>query len=233
VTSVNDALLHVPVTRVVHFTPVVNLDGILKDGMVRASEDLAADPDPHHRATDQERYDRQTKMVCCTFEYPNPYYEAIAQRKPEFANYPTWVCLSLKPEVVLTPGTLFHPTNAAYAGGRYGETGGDAMLSMWDSPSPVRGFPRRGSHHPAVPTDLQAEVQIPGPIPLSAVEAIVVESEAQAQELHGWLQLIGAQPERVQWKVAPLLFNKNSLIFALHHGRPITETVVAPTGATP
>ena len=68
--------------------------------------------------------------------------------------------LTVKSEVVLTPGTLFHPTNAAYASGRYGETGGDAMLSMWDSPSPVRSYPRRGTHHLAVPIDLQAEVPI-------------------------------------------------------------------------
>lgn len=229
-TTVTDALTKVPVTRLVHFTPVVNLPGILIDGQIRATTDLAQDPLPHHSVTDTSRIDGQPELVCCTFEYPNPYYEAIARNKAVFRNYPMWVCLILNRDLVTEPGTLFYPCNAAKHSGVHGQTGGEAMLAMWDSPSPVAGYKRSPSHNPAVPTDLQAEVQVPAPVPLSAVEAIVVESEAQAEDLFAWLQLMGARPERVQWKVAPMLFNKNGLVAALHYGQPVVETVITPTG---
>ncbi len=232
-TTVSEALTQVPVTRLVHFTPVVNLPGILTDGQIRATTDLAGDAQPHHSVTDAVRIDGQPELVCCSFEYPNPYYEAVARNKVEFRNYPMWVCLILNRDLVTTPGTRFYPCNAAKHGGAHGETGGDAMLAMWDSPSQVGGYNRGASHNPAVPTDLQAEVQVPGPISLSAVEAIVVESEAQAEDLFAWLQLMDARPERLQWKVAPTLFNKYGLVAALHHGQPVVETVITSKGVTP
>jgi len=232
-TTVEEALTMVPVTRLVHFTPVSNLTGIFTDGQVRATHDLALDPMPHHSVTDDVRGDGNPDLVCCTFEYPNPYYEAIARNKQEFRNYPIWVCLILNRDLVTEPGTLFFPCNAAKHSGVHGQEGGDAMLAMWDSPSDVGNWVRGPNHNPGVPTDLQAEVQIPGPIPLSAVKAIVVASKAQAEEVYCWLQMLGARPERVQWKVAPLLFDKWQLIFAIQKGSPITETVIAPTGVVP
>jgi hypothetical protein len=39
--AVEDALSRLPVTRLIHFTPAVNLDGIFADGAIRDSGDLS------------------------------------------------------------------------------------------------------------------------------------------------------------------------------------------------
>ena len=128
--SVAEALERVRVTRIVHFTPAKNLWGIFTDEMIRTSEDLAANADSYC-VTDHERLDRRRTHTCCSFEYPNAYYQRKARSKSPLINYPDWVCLILNRELVKRPGTLFAPCNAAKNSGAFLAEGGQAVRDCW------------------------------------------------------------------------------------------------------
>ena len=179
--SVEEALKRVPVTRIVHLTPASNLWGIFTDDNIRTSEDLAANADSYS-FTDDKRLDQRRTHTCCSFEYPNAYYQRKARTKTPLINYPDWVCLILNRELAKRRRVLFAPCNAATSSGAYLAEGGQAMLACWEKPSIPHGFRRRQSHHPAVPTDLQAEVLIPGAVDLSECSAIVAPTEGQARQ---------------------------------------------------
>lgn len=217
------ALGTLPVTRLVHFTPAMNLYSILRDSEIRPSKDLEADAETRFTATDEGRYDGHPEHVCCTFEYPNAYYQAQARAKPDLANYPQWVALTLDVDLALREGVLFYPCNAAKGSGRYGGTGAQHLLDMWADPSIPAGYSRKARHHPAVPTDVQAEVQIPGAIPLSAVTAIVAQTAEHCQDLFGTLAAASLFPQRFEWRYAPLFFDRFALTNAIHTGAIVPE----------
>jgi len=228
-TEMEDFLTKAGVTRVVHFSPAKNLDGIFSDGMIRDAVQLSADAQPHYTVTDEARIDRQPNLICASFEYPNVYYQRRAMQKPQFVNYPGWVCFLIQPEVVLREGTLFHPCNAATGSGVYGLEGLEGMTRMWASPSIPGARVRQATHLGSVPTDLQAEIQIPGPILLSEVQAIVAPTPGRARELYGHLDDMGLKPERVEWRSAPLFFDATGLARAIQQGLEVPETVWGPT----
>lgn len=216
--DVAGALATLPVTRLIHFTPAMNLFSILRDGEIRPSDDLEGDEQPHFTATDEERIDGHPEHVCCSFEYPNAYYQARARAKADLRNYPEWVCLILDVDLVLRDGVLFYPCNAATACGSYGGSGANHLLDMWANPSIPGKWPRKPRHHPAVPTDVQAEVQIPGAIPVSAATAIVGASADQCRDLYGTLAAHNLFPERFEWRYAPLFYDRSGLTAAIHSG---------------
>jgi hypothetical protein len=230
-TSVRAVLLGLPVTRLAHFTPARNLPHILEDGMIRSSKDLADNAPESFSPTDRARYDAHPGHVCCSFEYPNVYYLRQARQKPEYANYPDWVCLLLDRKIIERDDTLFSGCNAARAGGAHLQPGGDALAGLWDNPSRPQGWSRGNRHHPAVPTDIQSEALVPGPILLSDVHAIVVEDAATAADLYGTLARWGRGPERLRWKVAPAFFDVNGLVGKLRNGGTIEERDWTPEGA--
>lgn len=227
--DIASALSTVPVTRLIHFTPAMNLYGIFKDHQIRPASELTADPARGFTVTDELRLDGHRGHICCTFEYPNVYYLGKAREKAEFVNYPAWVCLVLDRDLVLRDGTQFYPCNAARGRGTWAGEDGEALLRMWADPSQPAGLQRRSTHHPAVPTDLQAEVQIQGPIPLSAVSAIVAPTAPRCRELFGTLYPHGLHPEQVEWRYTPLYFGPPYLLAnAIHAGATIAETPWLP-----
>lgn len=197
--SVDDALAVLPFTRIVHFTPASNLWGMFRDRMVRTAEDLEAHSDSYS-ITDPDRVDSHSGHTCCSFEYPNVYYLRKAKAKAPLVNYPDWVGLVLNRDLVRRPGTLFAPCNAAKAYGGYLCEGGQAMLDCWDNPSRPGNFSRSPNHHPAVPTDLQSEVLIPGPIDFADLIAIVAPTAEQVQTIFGFLASQDLHPEQVEWR---------------------------------
>ena len=215
-------------TRLVHFTPARNLSHILRDGQLRSSKDLADNAASQFSPTDRERYDAHPNHLCCSFEYPNAYYRQLAGQKREYVNYPNWVHFTLQRDLVERPGTLFSGCNAAKAGGQYLRPGARALLDCWANPSIPDRWIRRDTHHPGVPTDLQAEVLIPGPVPLSAVTGIVVASEAVALELYGMLRRVHLDPDQLEWRVAPVIYNKDALRIHIQSGRTPAEIVWTP-----
>lgn len=220
-------------TRLVHFTPARNLSHILRDGRLRSSKDLAERAPQQFSPTDRQRFDAHPDHLCCSFEYPNAYYRHQAGQKAEYVNYPNWVILCLEKDLVLRPGALFCGCNAATAGGSYLRPGPQALADCWANPSIPQGLIRRATHLATTPTDLQAEVLIPGPVPLSAVTGIIVAGEAVAREQQGILRRIHIDPDQIVWRVAPVLFDKFSLTAHIHGGRVPVETIWTPDEQDP
>lgn len=227
--TVADVLKQRGVQRLVHFTPLINLISIFQQGEIRPSSVLGTDPESYFAATDSERYDGRPDCVCCTFEYPNAYYQDQASKKPQLVNYPDWVHLILPPELAIREGTVFHPCNASKSSGKYGGTSAEHLERLWSSPSIPGGYSRLATHPHAVPTDLQAEVQVLGTVPLSAVSAIVARTPAKCREFFGTLRGFGLHPERVLWRSAPLFFDRHLLASTVRGGRPVPESVWTPS----
>jgi hypothetical protein len=228
--TVAEALAQLSVTRLAHFTPARNLWHIFQDGQIRSSKDLADNAPEYFDPTDRERFDQNPDKVCCSFEYPNGYYLSQARRKPGIVNYPGWACLLLDPELVLRPGTLFCPCNAARGRGCYIRGGGQALLDCFASPArPDNRWVRGGAHHPAAATDLQAEVLVPGPIDLSHLKGIVMPTDADAASLFGTLSRYGFTPGRFRWIVAPIFFDRDALANRVRFGGAISETEWVPS----
>ncbi|GAA4561175.1 DarT ssDNA thymidine ADP-ribosyltransferase family protein [Planotetraspora kaengkrachanensis] len=226
--TVAEALARLKLTRLAHFTPARNLWHIMALGEIRSSKDLADNAPECFGPTDRERFDRQPDKVCCTYEYPNGYYLAKARKNPEFTNYPSWVCLLLDPALLLRPGTLFSPCNAATGGGMYLRPGGEGLLDSYAPSSKVGPWTRDSRHHPRAATDLQAEALVPGPIDLSYLHGIVVRTEAEARELYGALGRGGFVPARFRWIIAPDFFDRDLLSQRLRFGGVIRETNWTP-----
>jgi hypothetical protein len=222
--TVEEALGRLGVSRLAHFTPAQNLFHILEDGLIRSSKDLADNAPGYFTPTDRERFDRQPDKICCSFEYPNGYYLASARQRPEFTNYPDWVCLLLDHKLILRPGTLFCPCNAATGSGAYARPGGDALLACFAQSAGPGGWQRGALHHPGAATDLQAEALVPGPVDLSHLRGIVVASDAEALQHHGALARFGFSPEQFRWIVAPAFFDRNILSRKVRYGGTVSET---------
>lgn len=218
------ALAELPFTRLIHFTPAKNLPHILRDGLLRSSQDLARNASWVFAPTDQERFDAHPDHLCCSIEYPNAYYRERARTRAEYRNFRDWVHLVLDRNLVATPGALFSGGNAAKGGGAHLSMGAGALRSLWSNPSRPGGYPRRATHLPASPTDLQAEVLVPGPVPISAVLAVITESPEVAHKQFRLLQRIGLPAEALQWGVAPALYHPSALTGYVHRGeRPREE----------
>lgn len=222
-TSVLAALQQVGLTRLAHFTPAKNLPHVVRQGFLRSSKDLARNAPEFFDPTDRERFDNHPDHLCCSLEFPNGYYLAQARVKPAFQNFPDWVCLLLDPRLLLRDGVLFAPCNAAKGRGAYLASGGDALLGCYSDPSRPGGWTRGPSHHPRVPTDIQAEALVPAPIELSHLLGIVVPSDEAAANEVDRLKLVAANPGQVSWIVAPTFFRRDELSSRLRFGGEIEE----------
>ncbi|MEU3767167.1 DarT ssDNA thymidine ADP-ribosyltransferase family protein [Amycolatopsis keratiniphila] len=220
-----------PVTRLTHFTPAMNLPNIVSDGRLRSVKDLGEDVRACYRTTDRQRLDGYPDKVCCSLQYPNGFYFKIARQKHDIVNYPDWVCLLLDKSVAAVEGTLFCPRNAAAAGG-VAVAGVQGLRACYAKSVPGQGgFTRsRGpSHDPASPTDVQAEVLVVAPVPISAIRAIVFPTEAAAAEEYGRLERFGQLPPgHMSWIVSPGMFSPDTITSAVRFSRYFSETAWYP-----
>ncbi|WP_437112139.1 DarT ssDNA thymidine ADP-ribosyltransferase family protein [Streptomyces sp. enrichment culture] len=224
--AVRSALQASGATRLAHFTPARNLLHILRDGAIRSSKDLADSAPDHFDPTDRLRFDKNPDKVCCTFQYPNGYYLAQARNKSDFINYPDWVCLFLDIDLILRPGTLFAPCNAASQGGAFLKPGASSLADCF---APQSGGWSRGPRHAAgAATNLQAEALIPGPIELSCIRGIAVPSDDAASTEFARLEMFGFNTRQFSWIVAPVLFDRDQLSASVRFGRSILETPWTP-----
>jgi hypothetical protein len=229
------ALAALPLARLTHFTPALNLPSIFADRQLRSVKDLSGDVRACYRATDLQRLDGYPDKVCCSLQYPNGFYFDIARRKADVVNYPDWVCLLLDKTVAAAEGTLFCPRNAAAAARSAGV--GAVGLNACYAPS-VRGQggqtrTRGPQHDPGSPTDIQAEVLVTAPVPLSAIHAIVFPTEAAAVEEYGRLDRFGMlPPDSTRWVISLGMFEKWTITAAVQSSHYFPETIWSPT-ATP
>ncbi|MFF1632645.1 DarT ssDNA thymidine ADP-ribosyltransferase family protein [Leifsonia sp. NPDC058248] len=206
------------ITRLTHFTNSRNLRRILRTGEILSTAELDR-RNASYELTDEDRYDGHLGHVCCSVEYPNMYYFFLASGRPATINYSDWVILLIDPIQAARPGVLFSPVNAAKGSGRYLAPGANAFNEMFAST--VFSRPRGRSHNPSSPTDVQAEVLIPSPIPLSAVTGIVVPDRASLQRDRGRLQHLGIDDLGLPWFTSSGLFRRDRVISAVTTGRSI------------
>lgn len=204
---------------------------ILRSSWIRSRGDLEREGLKDYTPTDVDRWDGHRDHISCTFEYPNAYYRRHAAAKAEYRNYQDWVTFLFDVEYATAADSLFSPCNASYGSGAYLRAGGQALADLWADPAGPRRLRRQPRHHPAVPTDLQAEVLIRGPVPLSDVHAIVVDTPEVAAELYASYEEMGLRPQRLTWKVAPVFYDPDRLRDHVWYSRPVPETVWTPGGA--
>lgn len=208
------------IRRLVHFTPSRNLPAILAEGALRDVESMKADPFQTFAPGDTVRADGQLDKLSFSIEYPNAYY--LREVRKRTYGYPDWAVLLLNPEIAATPGALFSPCNAALSGAPRipGREGLEACYAQTIS-TRSRDVTRPATHDPRCPTDIQAEVQIPGPIPLSEVIGIVVETAQDAALERDRLRLLKLDPDKVRWLVSPGLFQTYPVFQAVRESRNI------------
>jgi hypothetical protein len=229
--EVDAALAALPLARLTHFTPALNLPSILADRQLRSVTDLSEDVRACYRATDLQRLDGYRDKVCCSLQYPNGFYFEIARRNADVVNYPDWVCLLLDKSIAAVDGTLFCSRNAAAAAGT--RVRGAAGLRACYAQSVVgqngRTFTRGPHHDPRSPTDVQAEALVTAPVPLSAIHAIVFPTEAAAREEYGRLDRLGTLPPAgMRWVISSGMFQKWMIANAVQSGHYFPEITWSP-----
>ena len=215
------------ITRLCHFTPSRNLIHVLASGYLKDRHSLDLERTGEANPTDAFRLDGHRDKICCTIEYPNSYYLEIVTRKELI--FHDWVILLINPVVMWSPGTLFCPRNAAAQNGTLISDGWQGYQSMFAPRIQGAGgkvFTRRTTHLACSPTDMQAEVLVPGPIPIDAIQGMVMSSEKQAQTERARWDSLGLTAPGVPMMVAPDLFDKMSLTNHIWTGRRPIETSV-------
>jgi ssDNA thymidine ADP-ribosyltransferase, DarT len=214
------------VTRLCHFTPARNLCQMLKTGTgVLSTARLKGSERSVFSPTDLLRLDGYPGHVCCSLEYPNPYYFKVARAaEPSF---PDWPILLIEPSLTWTRDCLFCASNAS---SRSDKAGGSAGFEKMFASSTIGGGGRRFERwlsFPAwQPTDLQAEVLVPDQIPLSALRGVAFESLDQCARLLVALGMAGVPTERIEalpLVVAPGFYKRDGLISALRRGIRVEE----------
>ena len=227
--QVADQIRALGVSRLVHFTPARNLPHILEDAELRSVASMRNDVRACYTPTDRARHDGHPDKLCCSVQYPNPFYFRDAKGRGS-ANYPDWVHLLLDPLLAATLGTVFTRRNAAAAAAA-AAPGIDGLLACYARQ--VRGSGghsrhRGPSHDPACPTDLQAEVLLPAPVALSAVHAIVFPTEAAALNEYGRLDRAGLLADAPPFVVCPGMSDAQAVTAAVTAGVELEESAWLP-----
>jgi len=216
------------ISRVCHFTPSRSLSHILAERSgIRPTRELSEEERRLYNPTDLLRLDGHTDHVCCSIEYPNGWYMDRA-RAAELL-FPRWVVLFLNPAVLSVPGTLFAPRNAAASAVALvpGPVGFDAMFPASSRGAYDKVFQRGANHLACSPTDDQAEVLVPGRIPVEDIIGIGVKSAEQGREERLSLEYCGIDAIGLTFVVAPTLFDKYAQSAAIRRGERPIETVLA------
>ncbi len=226
-TEVATALKARGIDRVFHVTPARNLPGILRDQAIRSVRDMAVDARAVYAPNDLQRLDGHPDKISFSLQYPNAFYLRQVKKRPAAQNFPDWVCFILSPDVVAVTGALFCPRNAGSIGGdkRAGVPGLDSCYERSVSGSHGVTFQRGPLHDPRCPTDVQAEVLVPAPIPLSLVRAIVFPSEQAASNERARLEQLSVPvPNRIEWIISAAVFDTGCVTDAVRRSRPIFES---------
>jgi ssDNA thymidine ADP-ribosyltransferase, DarT len=209
------------ITRLCHFTPSRNLPNILKNKIgILSTKDLKDDERAIYNPTDLQRLDGHTSYVCCSIEYPNPWYFDKA-REREFI-FKDWVVVFINPKYLWNTSTLFCPRNAASSSGRniILPSGFDKLFAQQQG-----NQCRSATHLSCCPTDNQAEVLIQDKIHLSDISGVAVVSEDQARNEIARLNMLNISLEGIRFFIAPDLFQKKILSSKISSGVRIEETL--------
>lgn len=212
------------VSRLVHFTPFLNLLGIFTTGGImpkdcvleyarsHQDEDLLA----YIRWNDALRLDRRTDCVNLSIQRIN---EPLLRRfKANFPQGEPWCIIEIDPVCLQKDGVLFAVANAAATavrikGTRAGLLGLKALFAESVTVPKAYGVEtcrRDASMARNRPTSIQAEVLFPGTIPLSLIRGLLFETCDGAARARAMLQNEVPKAELPEIKVVPSEFAEHS-----------------------
>lgn len=183
------------VHRLVHFSPRRNLVGIFQMGGLWARGKLIAYAEQHEDAdmmayvtwNDGVRLDGRQDCINLSIERINSYLFDVFRRKFEerFGDDEPWCVIEIDPSVMLMPGVLFARANAASSSVRATGTapGLNGLKALYADRivTPKLYGTRVDERTPdlpqSCPTSVQAEVLVPGVIPLAKVIGLVFEND--------------------------------------------------------
>ena len=211
------------ITRLCHITAARNLPHIFGDGLLLSRKQLEEDLKVMN-PNDNLRLDGYPDHVCCSIEYPNAWYlDKIRDKDP---NFKEWVVLFLSPDLLWSTAARFFDHNAA-SKHSVARTGLDGLRSLYaHQVVGGRGINRRRGemHLRSCPTDDQAEVLIPGAVPISAVRGICFPTEVQAQDELSSFDMFQLQAPRCI--ICPRMFEKYVLSAAIRAGKRVPEQII-------
>jgi hypothetical protein len=221
--SVSAAARRRGITRLVHFTPLQNLIGIVQIGEVLPQRSLfayaEARPDAflmdYVRVNDALRLDGRRDCVNLSIQHPNTFL--FRRFRERHVSCDLWVVLSFPPDLLDTPDTLFTTGNAAATSvKRYGTAGGvagfEALFGEGTPPAGTRGGAglARSRLAPCYPVSVQAEALLPAGIPVSRIAAISVETVEEAARVGGLLRCLDTGGLASRVCVCPDLFKERN-----------------------
>ena len=185
-----DFAKRIGIRRLCHFTRLSSLRDIVHDRCIKPSVELRPE-----QINDSERYDQLRDHVCCSIMFPNVFL--LNEYAKDLSD---WCVLILRGSLLGQPDVLFCAVNAATKFGELVEPGLAGLESLYRNEVRLgnRHWRRSPNQPKSVPTDNQAEVLIPGRIPLDAIDEIVVVSDVaqgQVQDLsRDWPPEVGQRP---------------------------------------
>lgn len=193
--------------RLVHFSPRRNLIGIFQMGGLWARGRLIAYAKEHEDAdmmayvtwNDAVRLDGRQDCINLSIERINLYLFNVFRRKFEerFGDNEPWCVIEIDPSVMLMPGVVFARANAASSSVKASGTapGLTGLMALYADRvvTPKRYGTRVDERAPdlplACPTSIQAEVMVPGTIPLSKVIGLVFANEDDMVQVKAMLRI--------------------------------------------
>lgn len=180
------------ITKLYHFTPLVNVASILKNGL--ASQNLLDAHGIKFMAPDHHRLDNRLDALSLSIHSFNK--TLLMKKIAEYGG--EWPILEIDASVLWTHACRFCWTNAAssevaghraFLGGKWGfETMfDDRPVSLADSRSQRAVYGRMDNQ----PTDIQAEVQVFDPIDSDLVIDFTVRSESVKRQLEAVMTSVG------------------------------------------
>lgn len=215
--AIRDLISRRGIDSLYHFTTTINLSGIYQVEHIfprseydtlraLANEDMYEDYLDH---MDDLRLDGLNDHVNTSLSHPNVYLLNAYRQRKNLAHY-TWCILQLDPQLMERDDTLYTVTNAASArSSQYGIGKGEEGLNQLFIPEVITkkgAFKRKGL--PAkYPTDIQAEVLIPGNISVDHIKTIYFETESDLSSCAGAFRLMGLADGTRLFKVNKSVFS--------------------------
>ena len=210
-------LLQHNVTRLCHFTKLVNCIHIINDGIQptdHISNDLL-------RVTDANRFDNDLSSVCCTIQFPNPFYLNTVIKRDKDQIFRIWCVILIDPRIILQYDVTFYPGNASIKRGKCGSN--DVKKLFCDTVFDGKHIVKRSKYMPiCCPTNLQAEVHIHGIISEDYIIGYMVASSDVAKLLNSDIQTLNKRSLPI-WICEGLQDLSSYASFISNNGYPIEQ----------
>jgi hypothetical protein len=169
--TIDDVIREREITRLVHFTQLVNVPSILTNGLVPRNEVTAKIPGC--AVNDAHRYDGRTDANCLSVTFPNSRMFYAYQQQDTAIQ---WAVLLFSPRTLVEKDVLFCRHNAA--DGRISGLPDDQLRdpTVFEGIfEEIEDLESRADQNlkPADPTDVQAELLVRGTIEPSFIDGVV------------------------------------------------------------